>query len=90
MSSPTQPDHWADRDRLFGTQIRLPVQQQVPVQAETPCDCNGTWRYVLLPHAHHPVWRCLHCGSLYHRSLHRGDQRIPEAVDSPDRSPFAP
>lgn len=76
--SPMQPDHWADRDRRVGTQILLPVQQAVTLQGEPPCDCRGTWRYVLLPHVHRPLWRCLHCGD-----LHRGDQTIPEVPDSP-------
>lgn len=75
---PTQPDHWADRDLAFATQIRLSVGKRAAEQRGRPCSCGGTWYYVLLPHTQHPLWRCLHCGR-----LHRGDVHIPEAPDPP-------
>jgi hypothetical protein len=75
---PTRPERWADRDRAFATQIRLSVGERAPERGGTPCSCGGTWRYVLLPHAAHPLWRCLHCGR-----LHRGDLPIPEEADPP-------
>ena len=74
---PTPPGRWAKRDRALGAQVRLRAQAPSPIRGEPPCDCGGRWRYALLPHARHPLWRCLHCGG-----LHRGDQRIPEADDA--------
>lgn len=75
---PAQPDHWADRDLAFATQIRLSIGKRAPERRGTPCSCGGRWYYVLLPHAAHPLWRCLHCGR-----LHRGNLHIPELLDPP-------
>jgi hypothetical protein len=72
-SAPTQPEQWADRDRHIRTQILLPTQQAAALQVEPRCGCGGDWRYLLLPQAHRPIWRCLHCGG-----LHRGDRLILE------------
>ena len=72
-AAPTQPDQWVDRDRHIRSQILLPTQQAVALHGEPRCGCGGDWRYVLLPQARRPLWRCLHCGS-----LHRGDRLILE------------
>jgi len=63
---PTHPDAWAAHDRAFATPIRLSVGMRASEQGDMPCACGGTWRDVLLPHAKHPLWRCLHCGGLHH------------------------
>jgi hypothetical protein len=78
QNPPTRPEQWADRDRAFATQIRLSVGRRAPERRGAPCSCGGTWYYVLLAHAVHPLWRCLHCGR-----LHRGDLHIPEESDAP-------
>lgn len=70
---PTLPEAWAARDATLGRELRLPAGDKEPVHGKPSCRCGGSWRYLLLPHAHHPLWRCLHCGI-----LHRGDQPLPE------------
>lgn len=73
---PNQPDQWAERDHRFAAHVVLAKQQAVARQGTPPCACGGNWRYVLVPRAHRPLWRCLHCGALY-----LGDRLILEEMD---------
>jgi hypothetical protein len=75
---PSSPAHWTARDAALRTQVQLPALPGTSEQGAPACACGGTWRYVLLAHPEHPIWRCLHDGQ-----LHRGTIPIVEVEPSP-------
>jgi hypothetical protein len=84
---PRTPAYWTARDTALRTQVQLSEMPGPPEQGAPICACGGSWRYVLLAHPTHAIWRCLHDGQLY-----RGTTPIEEAeprseVDLPNSHP---
>lgn len=77
-----RPAAWADRDAALATQIALAPGDAAAEVGRPPCRCGGTWRYPLLPHGRHPLWRCLHCGT-----LHLGAHAVAEDEAPPAERP---
>lgn len=63
--APTDPTDWEALDTLIVKHLLPRGDAGAPYEGVQTCQCGGTWRYVLGGDAEDPIWRCLHCGSLF-------------------------